>query len=146
MTKIVVDKALIEQVLDALETYAKQYPHMWKGYLLDAEQTLRAALAQPAVEPVAWWIVNKTTDEKFVTTRPGDWNNLNWLKRPLYTSPPAEVPLLAEEVIGCFEAAECEGLRQVLEATTDEQLKDLVERRLIHAFYAAQAERQKAGL
>lgn len=50
MTKIAVDKALIEQVLDALETYAKQYPHMWKGYLLDAEQTLRTALEQPAVE------------------------------------------------------------------------------------------------
>jgi len=38
-------------------------------------------------EPVAWWITSKTTDEKFVTTRPDDWNYLAWNKHPLYTKP-----------------------------------------------------------
>lgn len=45
---------------------------------------------------------------------------------------------LAKEVIGCFEAAEIEGLSQALSETSDERLKDLVERRLMHALYAAQ--------
>lgn len=54
----------------------------------------KARAAQPAREPVAWWIINKTTDEKFVTTRPDDWNNVNWDKHPLYTAPqPAREPL-----------------------------------------------------
>lgn len=34
---------------------------------------------------------------------------------------------------GCFDAAEAEGLSQVLAETGDERLKDLVERRLLHA-------------
>ena len=54
MTRVVVNKVLLEQAIDALETYGKQYPHMQKGYLLDAEQSLRAALVEPAVEPAAW--------------------------------------------------------------------------------------------
>lgn len=48
------------------------------------------------------------------------------------------VALLADEVIGCFRAAEIEGLNEALAETTDVRLKDLVERRLIHAMYAAQ--------
>ena len=44
----------------------------------------------------------------------------------------------AQEVIGCFHAAECEGLQAALAGTADEHLKDLVERRLMHALYAAQ--------
>jgi hypothetical protein len=47
-----------------------------------------------------------------------------------------------EEVIGCFRAAEAEGLAQVLSETTDERLKDLVERRLMHALYAALAAKE----
>ena len=45
---------------------------------------------------------------------------------------------LAGEVIGCFDAAMCEGLQEALAETTDERLKDLVERRLMYALYAAQ--------
>lgn len=45
---------------------------------------------------------------------------------------------LAQEVIGCFDAAECEGLSQVLSETSDDRLKDLVERRLMYALHAAQ--------
>lgn len=41
------------------------------------------------------------------------------------------------EVIGCFDAAAGEGLAEALAETPDERLKDLVERRLMHAQYAA---------
>ena len=51
---------------------------------------------------------------------------------------PEEKLVLAQEVIGCFHAAEVEGLTAALANTTDEHLKDLVERRLMHALYAAQ--------
>lgn len=43
-----------------------------------------------------------------------------------------------DEVIGCFNAAFVEGLQEALAETQDERLKDLVERRLMHALYAAQ--------
>ena len=40
------------------------------------------------------------------------------------------------EVFGCFAAAESEGLKDALLDTTDERLKDLVERRLMYAMHA----------
>ena len=43
------------------------------------------------------------------------------------------------EVVGCFEAAESEGLQAALENTAETHLKDLLERRLMHALYAAHA-------
>lgn len=43
-----------------------------------------------------------------------------------------------DEVIGCFRAAEVEGLAQALAETTDLRLKDLVERRLMYALRAAE--------
>lgn len=55
-----------QQALEALEDHAKQYPHMQKGYTVDAITALRAALAEPdhfvdasnmvaeQQEPVAW--------------------------------------------------------------------------------------------
>jgi hypothetical protein len=62
------------------------------------------------------------------------------------TTPPAkpEQHGLADEVIGCFGAAECEGLTEALANTADERLKDLVERRLMHALYAAQEAKEKS--
>jgi hypothetical protein len=52
---------------------------------------------------------------------------------------PVQEPVsLANEVIGCFNAAMVEGLQEALAETTDERLKDLVERRLMYALYAAQ--------
>ena len=55
------------------------------------------------------------------------------------TQPPAasQPSKLSVEVIGCFAAAEAEGLTEALAITTDLRLKDLVERRLMHALYAA---------
>ena len=58
-------------------------------------------------------------------------------------APTLEPMALADEVIGCFHAAECEGLTEALANTTDERLKDLVERRLMHALYAAQKPKEK---
>ena len=36
-----------QQALEALEDHANQYPHMQKGYTVDAITALRAALAEP---------------------------------------------------------------------------------------------------
>lgn len=58
MTKILIDRSVVEQALEAFEIHARQYPHMVKGYTLDAEEALRAALEQPqanqpAMTPIA---------------------------------------------------------------------------------------------
>jgi len=37
----------LEIALEAMEDHAKQYPHMQKGYTLDAIEALREALAEP---------------------------------------------------------------------------------------------------
>ena len=50
MTK---DEAL-KLALEALELHGQQYPHMVKGYCLDAITAIREALAQPEQEPVAY--------------------------------------------------------------------------------------------
>jgi hypothetical protein len=54
----------------------------------DAISVLHTSLEQPVQEPVAWWIVSKTTDEEFVSVRPNDWSDINWEKHPIYTHPP----------------------------------------------------------
>lgn len=45
---------------------------------------------------------------------------------------------LKAEVKGCFDAAVAEGLLEALAETTDERLKDLIERRVLHAYYAVE--------
>ena len=47
------DRELMQQALEALELHAKQYPHMQKGYTVDAITALRERLAQPEQQPVA---------------------------------------------------------------------------------------------
>ena len=54
-----------------------------------------------------------------------------------------EILNLANEIIGCFHAAEIEGLTAALCNTDDHHLKDLVERRLMYALYAAQEIKEK---
>ncbi len=41
-----------QQALEALEDHAKQYPHMQKGYTVDAITALRTALAEPERKPL----------------------------------------------------------------------------------------------
>ena len=48
--------------LEALELHAKQYPHMVKGYTLDATEELRAALAEPQQESCVWAQADSDTD------------------------------------------------------------------------------------
>jgi hypothetical protein len=74
---------------------------------------------------------------------------------PLYAPPaPAQQPIASRQesvsetiktVIGCFEAAYSEGLSEALAETKDERLKDLFERRIVHALYAAQAQPIASG-
>lgn len=59
-------------------------------FMEDLRTALDDEIAQVA-EPVAWWVVSKTTDEKYVSTRPDDWSSANWEKRPLYLHPPQQV-------------------------------------------------------
>ena len=57
--------------------------------------------------------------------------------------PEQEPQGLAAHVIGCFVAAEAEGLQEALAETTDERLKDLIERRLMYVLYEAQKPQPK---
>ena len=101
MTKITVDKDLIEQAINAaFSPYCTQD-------LAILVPVLRAALAEPAVEPVAWRVHPATYgvghDGVYaLTTRTEQvdaWRRKGWDVEPLYTSPPppAEVPLTTEE-------------------------------------------------
>ena len=47
-------KEVLKLALEALELHGKQYPHMVKGYCLDAIAAIKKALAQPEQEPVAY--------------------------------------------------------------------------------------------
>lgn len=58
--------------------------------------------------------------------------------QPTAQAPNANERTALDEVIGCFHMAELEGLTEALAETTDERLKDLVERRLMYALYAAE--------
>ena len=63
---------------------------------------------------------------------------LDAIKQRTLVQTEQEPVALAQEVIGCFHAAEIEGLTAALVNTSDLHLKDLVERRLMYALYAAQ--------
>ena len=60
--------------------------------------------AQPVQEPVAWWVVSKTTGKKSVISQPNDWPDVFWEKHALYTTPPSRpwVGLTDEEIAECF--------------------------------------------
>ena len=47
-------KEVLKLALEALELHGKQYPHMVKGYCLDAIAAIKQALEQPVQEPVAY--------------------------------------------------------------------------------------------
>ena len=93
------DRELMQQALDALEKHILEY---------ETIEALRARLAQPEPEPVAWFSKrpNNTLAIKIVgKPTEGDWE-------PLYTAPPQRkewVGLtakdLAEIPASCFEGA-----------------------------------------
>jgi hypothetical protein len=103
-----------EEKLQAVAEYFGDKYHVWYGIgARDVEEVLRQSVRRGLVtlnfdtgeqleqaEPVAWWIVSETTDEKFVSVRPNDWSDINWEKHPLYTHPPRrEWRSLSEEEI-----------------------------------------------
>lgn len=51
----------------------------------------------------------------------------------------ADLEAALKEVVGCFSAADAEGLMDALQSTNDDRLRDLYVRRLMHAYVAAQA-------
>lgn len=51
---ITVSRESIENVLDAMKSYATQYPHMQKGYLLDAMEVLEAVLENSHSSQDSW--------------------------------------------------------------------------------------------
>jgi hypothetical protein len=115
MTK---DEAL-KLALEALELHGEQYPHMVKGYCLDAITAIKEALAQPEPwekfcdsncvwtdhhpdcklaqpeqEPVAYIRVSKT-GHVMACAKTGDFYSLPH-KTLLYTTPPQRKPLTGE--------------------------------------------------
>jgi hypothetical protein len=78
---ITLTREVMQMALDAFETHAKQYPHMVKGYTVDAAQALRAALAQPEPEPVAFVVYDSESND-IVWTEAGMHLKQN---TPLYT-------------------------------------------------------------
>jgi hypothetical protein len=72
MTK---DEAL-KLALEALELHGKQYPHMVKGYCLDAITAIKEALAQPERTP-------------YITMPPST---------PMWTIPPQRKPLTDDQI------------------------------------------------
>jgi hypothetical protein len=85
MTK---DEAL-RLALEALELHGKQYPHMVKGYCIDAITAIKAAL-EAKDEPVG------TVKELFTQAA---WERLD-LKgsTEVYTTPPQRQPLTDDEI------------------------------------------------
>jgi hypothetical protein len=71
----------MKQALEALEDHATQYPHMQKGYTVDAITALRTAIEQAEkhdptgknylpVEPVGW--MHNQIEGVVITHRPAD--------------------------------------------------------------------------
>ena len=104
MTTITIDRAVVEQALEALENAEDQ---LAKPYSTDASKAitaLRAALAQQAeaVEPVAyihrqgnhWEVSERHLDE--------DEKARGWTEEPLYTAPPQRKPLTEGALMGVY--------------------------------------------
>lgn len=124
MTKITVDRVLIEQAVSALETPdgLDEYNRSISDVAIEA---LRAALAEPAVAPVAWRVHPATYgvghDGVYaLTTRTEQvdaWRRKGWDVEPLYTSPPPP----AEH--GCkFPLCQTEEYQQMLGAQVAREL------------------------
>jgi hypothetical protein len=76
------DKAL-EIALEALELHGKQYPHMVKGYCLDAIKAIKEAL-KTKDEPVAWRFQSSVGGWAYGKEPP---IGSKYAVEPLYTTP-----------------------------------------------------------
>ena len=88
----------LELALEALELHGQQYPHMVKGYCLDAITAIKQVLAQPEQEPVAHtlncvcgavWDIKADGSEEMVHTP--------------NATPPQRKPLTDEQIQKCYE-------------------------------------------
>ena len=88
------DRELMQRALAALDGYARNCKCEGGGAPCDAAEALRARLAQPEQEPVAWMYQHEDTGLTMcvVVQQVGsgfDKNNPRWQKiAPLYTAPP----------------------------------------------------------
>jgi len=119
--------------------------HEWAGRAKAAEAKLTeqpAPVAKPHEQERMAWVYDTGKGYKIVGYNSAAIAHLDngTLLVPNAPQPAQQEPLatLKDEVIGCFNAAFVEGLQEALAETQDEHLKDLVERRLMHALYAAQ--------
>ena len=87
------DRELMQQALEALELHAEQYPHMQKGYTVDAITALRQAL-ETEQEPVAW--ISEGGD---VSRSKRYMDEMGFKCNPLYTAPPKQWVGLTDEEI-----------------------------------------------
>ena len=106
MTNITIDKALLEQALDALEHHTEQTRPIHNTQV--AMDEIRAALERsphPQAEPVAWrwqstfggWSYGKKDQINIYVLRDG------YAVQPLYAAPPASrKPLTDEEMLEVF--------------------------------------------
>ncbi len=65
---------------------------------------LRAALAEPVQEPVAWMVYTEGGTSAYITDNPNDLVGA-YRALPLYTAPHRRKPLTDEEIHDCFHAA-----------------------------------------
>jgi hypothetical protein len=85
ISKPLTSKSVIKSVHDDYVTkLIEQAIDDYKETLAQPEQRN----ASEHVEPVAWLIVHKSTGERFLSTQPNNWDNMDWFKHPLYAAPP----------------------------------------------------------
>lgn len=124
MSKILIDEDTVKLALEALELHATQYPHMQKGYTVDAISALRERLAQPEQEPFCYHDGRNIVGKEYA-----DHSDVF----PLYAEPYQRKPEPLEAAVGTAyktgwehgKAVEREACAKLCESYRDEWLKGL---------------------
>ena len=82
MNKITIDRAVVEQAMKAM----LNFPGDISDEMFESIRALRAALAEPAKEPVAWMVYTEGGASAYVTDNPRDLIGA-YKALPLYTAP-----------------------------------------------------------
>ena len=94
------------QALGALEDFGmKHYENTGELLHKDVYESLKAALAEPVQEPVAWMLTEREKYGNAVVVRkhkPKTYDSSWWTLTPLYTAPPQRKPLTREEAIALW--------------------------------------------
>ena len=104
MTQIMIDRALVEQVLETIEglTRDRLFTAEWArvhGATIAALRTALAHQAEPVQEPVAWY---QKRGQEVLTSHPACWGREDEPWTPLYTAPPQRLPLTEEEIYDMY--------------------------------------------